>query len=63
MRGSGRLVLVQAGDLILRDFQTVHGGIIATGDIKTEDTTKTQLACLSVPMCMAPHLWLGEEFL
>mmetsp|Transcript_23615 Transcript_23615/g.34342 ORF Transcript_23615/g.34342 Transcript_23615/m.34342 type:complete len:312 (-) Transcript_23615:574-1509(-) len=63
MQGSGQLVLAQAGDLILWDSRTIHGGVLGTGETDREDSNKAQLARLSVPVCMTPRSWADEEVL
>jgi len=54
LQGKGKLVHAKAGDLILWDSRTVHGGWV--GDGKVETVPKT-LARLAVPVCMTPKAW------
>uniref|UniRef100_A0A7S2IG43 Phytanoyl-CoA dioxygenase n=1 Tax=Helicotheca tamesis TaxID=374047 RepID=A0A7S2IG43_9STRA len=63
LQGCGSLVLAQAGDLILWDSRTVHGGVVGTGEIRKEDKHKAQLARLSIPVCMTPRSWASKEVL
>merc|ERR1712093_296828 len=51
----GRLVLAEAGDLILWDSRTVHGGIVGTGCLADfARGSIPHLARLSVNFCMTP---------
>lgn len=68
MQGHGELVLACAGDLILWDSRTVHGGRVGSRTYKAtsaqhESTTRNncQLARLSVPVCMTPRAWAKDN--
>ncbi len=54
--GSGELILASAGDLILWDSRTVHGGIRGEGG-----SCPNELARLAVTVCMKPRSCLTKE--
>jgi len=58
MQSHAKLVCCDAGDLILWDSRTVHGGIVGTGG--TSSSTP-QLARLSQTVCMTPRAWASEK--
>ena len=63
MQGKERLVVASAGDLILWDARTVHGGIVGHGeDIIAEDGTP-QLARLTQTVSMVPRSRASEACL
>eukprot|EP00656_Telonema_subtile_P058021 TRINITY_DN9696_c0_g1_i1.p1 TRINITY_DN9696_c0_g1~~TRINITY_DN9696_c0_g1_i1.p1 ORF type:complete len:215 (+),score=43.97 TRINITY_DN9696_c0_g1_i1:133-777(+) len=55
------LVLAEAGDLILWDSRTVHGGVVGPG--LCGDTDPCRLARMAVPVCMTPRAWASEDAL
>jgi len=48
----GKLLLADPGDVILWDSRLLHGGLVGTG--KKENHPNTDLARLSLTVCMAP---------
>jgi len=48
-----KLLTAEAGDLILWDSRTVHGGLVGTGEITP--TTTPQIARMSQTVCMLPR--------
>jgi len=58
MQAHPKVVLCEAGDLILWDSRTVHGGIVGTGG--TSGSTP-QLARLAQTVCMTPRAWATEK--
>jgi len=48
-----KLILAKAGDLILWDSRTIHGGLVGTGKDSTTDTVH-QLCRMSMTVCMIP---------
>jgi hypothetical protein len=54
------LVLADAGDLILWDSRTVHGGLVGTGQAKSDTV---ELARLSQTVCMLPRKTASEATL
>jgi hypothetical protein len=54
------LVLADAGDLILWDSRTVHGGQVGTG---RPETNEPQLARLTQTVCMIPRKWADADTL
>jgi len=53
--GTGMLLEVDPGDLILWDSRTIHGGLVGTGEKHAEDLLDNpELARLSLTVCMAP---------
>jgi hypothetical protein len=64
MQGEGKLVLACAGDFIIWDSRTVHGGLVgALGDEKNQSADSTTLPCVTPPrlarlaqtICMTPR--------
>jgi len=53
-----KIVFCEAGDLILWDSRTIHGGIVGTGG--TSGSTP-QLARLSQTVCMTPRAWASDK--
>jgi len=53
-KGHGKLVLAEAGDLIVWDSRTVHGGFVGCSPTVSEENTK-KLARLSQTVCMTPR--------
>ena len=55
-KGKNKLVKGRAGDLILWDSRTIHGGIVGPGFSCAEDSplSQEQFARLSFTVCMAP---------
>lgn len=55
-KDKNRLVKAKAGDLILFDSRTIHGGIVGPGYEKAEDCSlnQEQFARLAATICMAP---------
>ena len=53
------LVLANAGDLILWDSRTIHGGVVGTG----RKLSSSSLARLSVTVCMTPKSRASEKIL
>jgi len=58
MQKHAKIVFCEAGDLILWDSRTVHGGIVGTGGTSGNPT---QLARLSQTVCMTPRAWASEK--
>ena len=56
-----RLVMAKAGDLILWDSRTVHGGVVGAG--LAADSEAQRLPRLAVPVCMTPRAWATQEAL
>jgi len=48
-----KLLTAQAGDLILWDSRTLHGGLVGTGEVTPE--TPSQIARMSQTVCMLPR--------
>jgi len=48
-----KLLIARAGDLILWDSRTIHGGVIGIGKDRDSDTVP-QLARMSMTVCMVP---------
>lgn len=62
MHRNSVLLLASAGDLILWDSRTVHGGAVGTGDGEhLGDHGETQLARLSVVVSMTPRSRASDE--
>eukprot|EP00756_Hemistasia_phaeocysticola_P039593 Hpha_TRINITY_DN16823_c0_g1::TRINITY_DN16823_c0_g1_i1::g.150306::m.150306 len=62
MQGKGVLLCCGAGDLILWDSRTVHGGVVGTGFEDGErGEGETKLARLSVTVAMTPRQRASEE--
>ncbi|KAK3257300.1 hypothetical protein CYMTET_33608 [Cymbomonas tetramitiformis] len=65
--GEAELVKAWAGDLILWDSRTVHGGKVGNGEgagpVERAACTEvaSRLARLSVPVCMQPRAWASPE--
>jgi hypothetical protein len=60
----GRLLLAEAGDLILWDSRTVHGGVVGRGcPPELEDGNNAHLARLSINFCMTPMARATAEVL
>lgn len=57
------LLTACAGDLILWDSRTVHGGKVGTGVHVPNETCIPQLARLSLPVCMTPRNKASDETL
>eukprot|EP01126_Amoeba_proteus_P063418 TRINITY_DN8741_c0_g1_i4.p1 TRINITY_DN8741_c0_g1~~TRINITY_DN8741_c0_g1_i4.p1 ORF type:complete len:286 (+),score=41.29 TRINITY_DN8741_c0_g1_i4:78-935(+) len=57
-----KLLLAQAGDLILWDSRTIHGGLEGSGRNPQEDTSP-RLARLTMTVCMLPRDRATEEVL
>lgn len=53
------LLLANAGDLILWDSRTVHGGLVGTGD----PISQGKLARLTQTVCMVPRKWATPQVL
>jgi len=50
-------VKASAGDIILWDSRTIHGGLVGQGpgkELSAAETENIQLARLSLPVCMTP---------
>jgi len=65
-----QLLLAEAGDLILWDSRTIHGGLVGTGKIpqpttcfKKRTEQPVELARLSVCVAMTPRAWASERVL
>eukprot|EP00927_Polykrikos_kofoidii_P039521 TRINITY_DN33880_c0_g1_i1.p1 TRINITY_DN33880_c0_g1~~TRINITY_DN33880_c0_g1_i1.p1 ORF type:complete len:354 (+),score=31.34 TRINITY_DN33880_c0_g1_i1:64-1125(+) len=59
-----KLVTAQAGDLILWDSRTVHGGKVGTGALAADrEAIPPHLARLSLPICMTPRSLASAEVL
>jgi len=63
-----QLLLAEAGDLILWDSRTIHGGVVGSGqppDSPPEEcsTGRAELARLAVTVAMTPRAWASEEVL
>lgn len=50
-----KLLLANAGDLILWDSRTVHGGHVGGGEAKSASLPAARLARLSQTVCMTPR--------
>jgi len=59
MRKQGKLVLASAGDIIIWDSRTVHGGWVGTGT----NTEPTHLTRLSQTVCMTPKSKASDKVL
>jgi ectoine hydroxylase-related dioxygenase (phytanoyl-CoA dioxygenase family) len=60
----GRLLLAEAGDLILWDSRTVHGGVVGKGrPAELDDCGNPCLARLTVNFCMTPTSIASPEVL
>jgi hypothetical protein len=57
-----KLLLANAGDLILWDSRTIHGGVVGTGKDPETDTVP-RLARLSMTVCMVPRSRASPEVL
>ena len=57
LRGTGKLLQARAGDLILWDSRTIHGGKVGTGEPDTAagGAAGPQLARLAQTVCMTPR--------
>lgn len=55
-----RLVLAAAGDLILWDSRTMHGGKVGTG-AGDDGGEGAQLARLTIPICMTPRSMASDQ--
>jgi hypothetical protein len=54
----GRLLVAEAGDLILWDSRTVHGGVVGKGpSSQASESSSPCLARLTVNFCMTPKRW------
>ena len=61
MQGRGVLLLACAGDLILWDSRTVHGGLVGSGDAPSGESPEVELARLSVTVAMTPRKLANDE--
>ena len=52
-----------AGDLILWDSRTVHGGKVGAGPAGSGGAETAELARLSVTVCMTPRAWASDQVL
>jgi len=57
---SSILLLCEAGDLILWDSRTVHGGLVGTGNNPIVPDSTTELARLAVTVAMTPRARAGK---
>eukprot|EP01052_Picozoa_sp_SAG31_P080343 SAG31_NODE_40127_length_283_cov_0.635870_1_plen_67_part_10 len=57
------LLLADAGDLILWDGRTVHGGRVGHGRKYDNIKQLLELARLSVAVAMVPRAWADEQVL
>jgi len=60
MQNEGKLLLAEAGDLILWDSRTVHGGLVGNGKVDSKDS---RLARLTQTVCMVPRETASEKVL
>lgn len=59
LQKNAKLVLANAGDLILWDSRTVHGGLVGTGNRDIHG----KLARLTQTVCMVPRQWATADVL
>jgi len=59
---SRKLILAKAGDLILWDSRTIHGGLVGVGKDPNKDTG-TQVCRMSMTVCMVPKERATKECL
>mmetsp|Transcript_43848 Transcript_43848/g.82241 ORF Transcript_43848/g.82241 Transcript_43848/m.82241 type:complete len:449 (+) Transcript_43848:61-1407(+) len=57
----GQLLVAEAGDLILWDSRTVHGGVVGNGSPEVAESSSPRLARLTVNFCMTPKSWASDE--
>jgi len=57
-----RLLLAKAGDLILWDSRTIHGGVLGSGKNRDDDKV-AQLCRMSMTVCMVPKERASPEIL
>ena len=62
LQGQGTLVTCKAGDLILFDSRTIHGGLVGTGIMDPTKKVNT-LSRLSLAVCMTERNRASEEVL
>jgi len=58
-----KLLLAKAGDLILWDSRTIHGGLVGTGKDRDGVPEETRVARMSMTVCMVPKERASEEVL
>ena len=63
LQGAERLVVADAGDLVLWDSRTVHGGIVGPGEDTAAADGAPQLARLSQTLAMVPRSRASAECL
>ena len=64
MQGKGQLVEAKAGDMILWDSRTVHGGTVYENGLSGEEADKYEgLARLSFTVCMTQRNRASKEVL
>merc|ERR1719502_1585922 len=63
MQGTERLVVASAGDLILWDARTVHGGVVGHGEDTTAEDGTPHLARLTQTVSMVPRSRASEACL
>ena len=63
VQGREKLVVADAGDLILWDARTVHGGVVGPGEDTTAASNTPRLARLSQTVSMVPRLRASPECL
>lgn len=63
LQGQERLVVAEAGDLVLWDARTVHGGMVGPGTDKTAADATPELARLTQTVSMVPRARASEKCL
>lgn len=61
--GPPKLIEARAGDLILWDSRTTHGGRVGSGSAAVVEPGPPQLARLAIPVCMTPRHMASAEVL